>query len=75
MANVYVVKGSNGAAQRLVRAANKAQALRYVAEQTLTADVATADDVYRLATAQVRIEEAETVRDLAAEAQQAAERG
>jgi hypothetical protein len=44
--------------RRLVRAANNVQALRHVAEDTLAVAVASQDDVFTLAAAGKKIEEA-----------------
>lgn len=44
--------------ERLVRAGSRAQAVGHVARQTIACDVAQPDDVYRLATAKVAIEDA-----------------
>ena len=53
---IYVVTTPTGI--RLIRAANKIQALGYVARDTLTAEVATQDDLYTLAKNGTEVEDA-----------------
>lgn len=59
---IYVVHiahgGENGTETRLVRAPNPAQAIRHVADQTITADVATQDDLVDLINAGIKVETA-----------------
>ena len=55
-ARIYVVKTPT--ASRLVRAPNVAQAIRHVAAQTLTAEVASQDDLVTLVKAGADIETA-----------------
>lgn len=56
---IYLVKTmheSKVIAQRLVRAPNQAQAIRHVATESITAEVATQDECIALAAAGVKVE-------------------
>jgi hypothetical protein len=56
---IYIVRPlRDGPKARLVRAANNAQALRHVALDTLTAEVASQDDLVRLVGQGAKVEEA-----------------
>lgn len=55
---IYRVTSPDGV--RLVRAQNKVQAIRHVAEVTIGAEVASQDALFELAQAGVKIEEAKT---------------
>ena len=59
MSRIYAVhKKEDGAEVSLVKADTKAGALRHVAEKTLTADVASQDELVKLVSAGVKVEDA-----------------
>lgn len=53
---IYAVK--SGGIVRLIRAPNKAQAIRHVAEATILCDIATQDEIFSMAAAGVKVENA-----------------
>lgn len=55
---IYVVTDSSTKAERLVRATFRATAVRHVAQSHFAARAATQDDLERLITAGVRVEQA-----------------
>ena len=66
---VYLITNRSTDTQRLVRAANKAAAIRHVAADTLGAQVASAETLIELLQDGVRVEDAgEVLRDEPSEA-------
>lgn len=58
MSRIYTVTTIGNEAKRLVRANNATQAWRRVAEELITVDLATQDELVELASAGVKVEDA-----------------